>query len=204
MARIRYNDQVVANHKHCTPPTSSRPRNCSATAYVDDKAQKSTYNFFEPDEDIRGLTYFVQPPYDACYCDMATLGRWVQCEIAESLCNPNMLKRGKMGEPTVFKGEPVDVITWSESLVVASTDFRIYVEQNTTTPVQYYTTFAEGHANLGFNEVNMTAFAAGRPDASVFVVPGKVSGVCDDQMCTSYARNLQAGMHPIAAWTGWL
>ena len=198
-----YNDQVPADHEHCTPPTSKQPRNCSATAYVDDTGHKSTFNFFEPGESIRGLTYFVQPPHDACYCDMAVLGRWIQCEIAESLCNPNMIKHGKLSDAGAFKGQPVDAVSWTESLIVASTHFRVLVAKNTTTPVQYYTTFTGWKKPLGYNEVNMSRFVPGRPDASVFSVPGRVGGMCADNVCSTYAAKRKAGHHPIAAFEGW-
>ena len=61
MCTQRYNDQTNASHPACTPPTSRTPRNCSATAYVDDAGEKSTYNFYENNDPIRGLTYFQQP-----------------------------------------------------------------------------------------------------------------------------------------------
>lgn len=76
--------------------------------YVDDTGQKSTYYFYTPNLANRGVVYFVQPVVAPCYCDMVTLGRWIQCEIAESLCNPNMIKHGKMLPPTTFNGEKVD------------------------------------------------------------------------------------------------
>ena len=197
-----FNDQANISRPFCKPPTSSVERNCSATAYVDDSGHKSTYDFFEPNQSMRGLTYFVQAGYQPCYCDMDVLGSWLQCEIAESLCNPNMLKRGTMSEAS-FDGEPVDAIEWSETLLVASTHYRIYVHQNTSSPVQYYTTFFEGTASLGFNEVNMSAFTPGRPDPSVFDVPGSPSGVCADNVCLSYAARRKEGLHPIVAFEGW-
>jgi hypothetical protein len=150
-----------------------------------------------------------------------------------------MVRNGKMGAPTTFAGKTVDVVNFHETLVVASTKFRIYVEANTATPVQYYTEFFEGAKNLGYNvrafpqcalflrradtvllrlsvappppraralqEVNMTAFTPGRPDSSVFEVPDQSRiNTCDDNVCTSYARNRQAGKNPIMAFEGWL
>jgi hypothetical protein len=54
-------------------------------------------------------------------------------------------------------------------------------------------------------EVNMTAFTPGRPDSSVFEVPDQSRiNTCDDNVCTSYARNRQAGKNPIMAFEGWL
>lgn len=137
---------------------------------------------------------------------MVSLGRWIQCEIAEGLCNPFMLKNGKIVDETVFKGKPVDVVEWSSSLIIASSKFRIYVEKGTATPVQYYTEFYEGLVKkklLGFNEVNMTDFTPGRPDPSVFSFPGRVMGTCADRVCTTYAESVAKGAHPIDAFTGW-
>ena len=42
-----------------------------------------------------------------------------------------------------------------------------------------------------------------RPDASVFDFGKKISGPCDDNICTAYAANVRAGMHPVAAFEGW-
>jgi len=201
-----YNDPTSVSLSTCTPPTTTKQRNCSATAYVDDSGHKSTYHLFEPGQSIRGLTYFVQDKNirnDACYCDMAAEGRWIQCEIAESLCNPFMLKHGQVTGQAQFKGKPVDVIQWSESLIIASTKFRIYVEANSSTPAQYYTEFFEGKRALGYNEVNMSAFTPGRPDSSVFAFNGRVSGMCADRVCSTYAKARQAGAHPIAAYPAW-
>lgn len=78
-----------------------------------------------------------------CYCSMATLGTWIQCEIAESLCNPNMIKNGRMGPSTTWNGEAVDRVQWFESLVIASTRYQVLVKQGTATPVQYNTSFIQ-------------------------------------------------------------
>ena len=139
-----YNDQSNISRTHCKPPTSREDRNCSATAYIDDKQEKTTYYFYEPNRANRGEVYFVQPGTGgACYCDMVELGSWIQCEIAESLCNPNMLKSGRMGTPTTFNGEDVDRVLWFESLIIASTRMQILVKKGTATPVQYNTTFLQ-------------------------------------------------------------
>lgn len=199
-----YNDFTVAPHDGCQDPISPGARNCSAVAYVDDSGQKSTYDFYENEKSIRGLTYFVTPE-QTCYCDMAILGRWLQSEIAESLTNPFMLKSGTLEKSgAVYKDKKVDVVRWTESLIFATSKMRIYVDEGGTSPVQYYTTFAEGNTSLGFNEVNMTDFTPGRPDPSVFIVPGKNMGTCPDYKCQSYSKKLKKGMHPIAAfpWHG--
>lgn len=44
-----------------TPPTSSHQRNCSVTAYVDDRKERTSYHFYEPNRADRGYVYFVQP-----------------------------------------------------------------------------------------------------------------------------------------------
>ena len=200
-----YNDQTVAPHAGCSKTSSEPSRNCSAVAYVDDNRQKSTYYFYEPERSIRGITYFVQyDMHSTCYCDMVTLGRWIQCEIAESLCNPNMLKKGKLDpRGAKFKGETVDVVTWDENLFFASSKMRIYVKEGSNVPVQYYTTFSEGNKSLGYNQVNMTQFMPKRPDPSNFILPYKVSGTCADHVCTTYETRRKQGYNPIAAFTGW-
>ena len=43
------------------PPTSSHQRNCSVTAYVDDRKERTSYHFYEPNRADRGYVYFVQP-----------------------------------------------------------------------------------------------------------------------------------------------
>ena len=68
---------------------------------------------------------------------------------------------------------------------------------------RYFTEFYQGAKQLGFNQVNMTKFTAGRPDPRVFQVPGRNSGTCADNVCTAYAARRAAGMHPIAAFPGW-
>jgi hypothetical protein len=200
---LRFEDQTPNNHTGCKPPTSSEPRNCTATAYVDgSSSDKSTYLFFEPGEAIRGVAYFTFAAKDACYCDMVSLGRWVQCENADSLCNPNMLKKGVV-TTTTLDGKPVDAIKWSESLIVASTKFTIYADAATATPVQYYTEYALRQEGLGYDQVNLTQFIAGVPDPSAFVVPGRVSGTCGDNICETYNENRKSGLGPIAAFPGW-
>ena len=195
-----YNDLTKFPHPGCRSPISKDPiPNCTATAYVDDTGFKSTYYFFKPEEPDRGVVYFVQPGgQDICYCDMVTLGRWIQCEIPDSLCNPNMVKSATFdgsGSKT-FDGKPVDVIEWKENLIVASTQFRLSVQHQTSTPVQYYTTFAEGNKTLGYNQVNWTTFVPRRPDPSAFVLPGRVGGTCGDNVCTAYTQNLRRGVSP--------
>jgi hypothetical protein len=88
-------------------------------------------------------------------------------------------------------------------LIIASTQYRVYVEANSSTPAQYYTEFFEGKRHLGFNEVNMSMFTPGRPDPSVFGFDGRVSGTCPDRVCMAYTAARDAGIHPIAAFQGW-
>ena len=113
-----------------------------------------------------------------------------------------MRKRGVVTTAT-FDGKPVDAIKWSESLIVVSTNFTIYADAATATPVQIYTEYARGQEDLGFDEVNLTKFTAGRPDPSAFVVPGKVSGMCADNVCQSYFAARRSGLSPIAAFPDW-
>lgn len=71
-----YNDMSNISRAACTPSVSKKhPRNCSATAYVDDKGEKSTFDFYEINQNIRGLTYFVQGKFTPCYCDMDVLDK---------------------------------------------------------------------------------------------------------------------------------
>ena len=136
---------------------------------------------------------------------MVTRGTWLQCEIAESLCNPFMKRHATFDNTghTTFQQKAVDVIEWSESLIVAASNFRIYLEHGTSTPVQYETSFFEGNRSLGVNQVNMTHFQAERPPSSAFVVPGKISGTCGDNVCDSFAKNLGQGKSVIDAFDAW-
>ena len=198
-----FNDLTKFPHPGCRSPTSRGPiPNCTATAYVDDAGLKSTYYFFKPAQPTRGVVYFVQPGQDLCYCDMVTLGRWIQCEIPDSLCNPNMVKSATFdgSGSKSFDGKPVDVIEWNENLIIASTQFRLSVQHQTSTPVQYYTTFTEGkNTSLGYNQVNWTKFVPHRPDPSAFALPGRVCGTCSENMCATYEQNIRRGVSPALA-----
>lgn len=198
------NDQVMSNHPYCKNPSSSKTINCTATSYVDDKKEKSSYYFFEPNTAARGLVYFTQPS-GTCYCDLVATGRWIQCEIAESLCNPFMKRKAIYDQTgtTTFQKQSVDVITWSESLIIAESNFRIYLSHNTNVPVQYFTTFMEGNKSLGYNQVNMTDFKSERPPSSAFAVAGRISGTCGDNVCSTFNKNIQQGKNRIDAFEGW-